>query len=194
MNIDKIINLSIYVLSFIMVIAPFIKDPYNRDKRIKNVFKKITWSGWLLIILMIITLCLVYWKDERDEAQRKKDKEDFMSEVRSLKIVIDSLSVDPAERVSEGYGISGILMANEVLDNKRKFIYDVGETLDKNRASIYVDADNNMVFRIIDDNGETYSVKATPNFLTYKKNAFYFLYCDIGYSKDYSFMRIYLDD
>ena len=193
-------DLTIYIIILVsataMAILPLIKDVIDRkNKTAKSFIKRLTWSGKWLIIAAIITIGFSIWKQIRDNEQQEKDRNDYKGEVAALRMQMDSAAnYDPAEGIENGISVKGILTVNDVVAKKRKFIFDSGERDDKNRMSLYLDYDNNLVFRIIDDNGETFSVEAPQTFLTFKLNAAYFICCDAGISDKFSYMRIFLDD
>jgi hypothetical protein len=191
-------DLAIYIIILIsataMAILPLIKDVFNRSIPKKNFFKKLTWSGKWLLVAAAITIGFSIWKQIRDNKQQEKDRNDYKEEVAALRTELDSANYDPADMVENGISVSGILTVNDVLEKRRKFIFDTGEKDDKNRMSMYLDVDNNLVFRIIDNNGEVFSVEAPQTFLTFKMNAIYFVCCDAGISNKFSYMRIFLDD
>lgn len=180
------------------LLVPALQAIFKRDSR---GYPKITRLGWALFIvsayLWIVNILENKAKTNAEQAaakQRQEDREMFQSEIRSLKIIIDSLSVDPAERDSVGLGLSGILTIGDIPDRRRKFLFDIGQSTEHDRMSLYLDFDNNLVFRVIDSHGETYSLRVVENFITFKQGAKYFIYCDVGSSKNYSFLRLYLDD
>lgn len=176
-----------------MALLPIIKDPIDRKKRRKWLISKFNWVAYAIIGLFIVGVCLGLWKERRDKQEKDRENEAFIQRIESLKSTIDQFNNDPTEKVNSGLGFSGVVRIGESPDNRRKFILD-GGGLNENRVSLYLDFDNNLIFRVIDKNGETYSVKAQQNFITFKKGAYYFFYCDVGYSDNYSFIRLYLDD
>lgn len=205
-----------------MVILPLLKDVIKREQEpnakkkysrkaknltvttstnSKDIFKKLTWSGKWLIFAAFITIGFSIWAKIRDDKQRIINElnlsttiSKYEDELKKLRLTIDTLSNDPSEKVSEGFSLSSILQIGDILDRRKKFIFDCGESMEINRLSLYLDYDNNLVFTVIDNSGVTYSVRAVPNFVSFKDNASYFLHCDIGFSKEFSFIRIFLDD
>lgn len=173
----------------------------NIPKKKKALFGKFTTWGKLFLFVSILTLGFTIWGKIRDDNKKRLDElklsskdNEYKEELRKLRYTIDTLSVDPADNVSEGFSLSSILNFDDILDRRKKYVFDCGESLTMNRISLFLDYDNNLVFSIVDNSSVTYSVRTVPNFITFKKGATYFLHCDIGYSKDYSFLRIFLDD
>ena len=207
MDLDVIIYLSILICTAIIGFLPLVKDVKKIEEiapqrkkakgrppaiafRKKGLFPELTKWGKVLLFFTFLTIGLSVWSKIRDN----RNANALTNEVRDLKFVIDSTRDDPAEKVTTGFSLFSILQVGDVPERKRKFIFDCGESISANRLSLFLDFDNNLVFSIIDNSGVTYSVRAVPNFATFKPNATYFLHCSVGYSKDYSFIRIFLDD
>lgn len=222
MNLDLSIYITILICATAMAILPLVKDVIKREeaerdnkrtkkrkpstqkvegKQKKNIFQKLTWSGRMLLFCAAITIGFSIWGKIRDDRQKDliqttalNETRDLKDEIKSLRFTIDTLSNDPSDKVTNGFSLFSILQVEDVLDRKKKFIFDCGESAYLNRLSLFLDYDNNLVFSIIDNSGVTYSVRAVPNFVTFKDKATYFLHCSIGYSNNFSFIRIFLDD
>ena len=142
---------------------------------------------------LIIGTLLVLWLTKL-ETKYKKEKETADKVAKEQKEIADKIAQNPEEYVHDGGGFYLILEVGEVNEPRRKFIVDFGTNPERNRVSLYSDIDNNLVYRILDAEGEAHSVKVPPNFHSFKKGARYFIYCDYGYSKKFSFMRMFIDD
>jgi len=216
MDLDDILNGLIIVCSAVIAVLPNLKIGHKNNKakqpkisRIKRgkgssdtPHSTIVQENTLILRIILIACAAIIivcslWESNRVKHQNIEYNSNIQGsreDIKSLKYIIDTLSVDPAEKVNEGFALSGILTIHDVPENRRKFIFDFGESLYKNRVSLYLDNDNSIVLRVLDTYGETFSVKAIHDFITFKKEARYFLYCDIGYTEEYSFIRIFLDD
>lgn len=217
MVLDLFIYTVILVSAAITAYLPLVKDvikkePVMATKKKTRVpkkpaikggisFKRLTPAGRCFIFCIALFIGFSVWQFIRDNYEKKKVKNDYnevvknlAKEIKKLNYTIDTLSDDPSERVTDGFSLFAILQVNEVLDKKKKYIFDCGESTTLNRLSLYLDFDNNLVLTIIDNSGVPYSVRAVPNFISFKEKATYFLHCSIGYSKDFSFIRIFLDD
>ena len=74
-----------------------------------------------------------------------------------------------------------------------QYVVDCSDYSNKDRISIFTDSSHNLIYRIVDDFGQIYTIRTPRNQFTYKKGAAYFIYCDYGVAYDFSFMRMYLD-
>lgn len=60
-------DLAILILTLAMAIVPLIKDPINRDEKPSvNLFKKLHWSGFILLLSALSLIVLTYWKGKID--------------------------------------------------------------------------------------------------------------------------------
>lgn len=61
---------------------------------------------------------------------------------------------------SSGAGVYLMMKLNSTSRDSRKYIFDAGNSLDQRRWSIFLNKNNTICSEIIDDEGETFSVKA----------------------------------
>lgn len=97
---------------------------------------------------------------------------------------------DPALIVDSGFSFYIALTTNLLSDRRRKYLFDYGQNETSNRVSLYFDAENNLIFRLIDEVGEINSCKVPESSYTFHDGVPFFIFCDVGLSSDYSFMRI----
>ena len=76
---------------------------------------------------------------------------------------------------------------------RSKYIFDLGESLHKNRVSLYLDKSNILTYRLIDMWDEQYSVKIPEGNSGYSFNDFMYLNCEYGVTEFFSFMKIFID-
>jgi hypothetical protein len=93
-----------------------------------------------------------------------------------------------------GVSASFVLNLKELAVSERKFILDLGQSLDSNRLSLYLDTENNLVYRIIDKEGEIFSIKVLKSFHNFMLNTWHHIYLDYGITEKYSFMRLYINN
>jgi hypothetical protein len=91
-----------------------------------------------------------------------------------------------------GFNVIIVLKIIQQTENRRKYIFDIGESKTQNRASIFLDANNIMIFEVIDNSGEIYNVKISHN--KFEFNEFISLFCEYGVKDDFSFLRIFIDN
>lgn len=59
---------------------------------------------------------------------------------------------------------------------------------------MYLDTDNNLVYRIIDHEGESHIIKVPEKIHTFRAESVYYLLLEYGFSETYSFMRLFIND
>ncbi|MCA9732360.1 MAG: hypothetical protein H6696_11160 [Deferribacteres bacterium] len=74
--------------------------------------------------------------------------------------------------------------------HQRKFIYDLGEELSKNRISIYFDSEDYLCFRLIDNQQEPYTLKIPKEKYDRFFQQYQYINCEFGISTDSSYMKI----
>jgi hypothetical protein len=123
--------------------------------------------------------------------QRTKDKQDILDAINNIK---ESKDPNSEDKQYPGYTIALYIKIEEMMDNRRKFIFDIGKDINKNRVSMYLDGRNNLIYRIIDAEGEPHILKIPKKEYVFQLNKWYFIICDYGYAEKNSFMRLFIDD
>ena len=117
----------------------------------------------------------------------------FSSSETSIPIPPDKFDIIKTNNYA-GYGGTFVLKIEKLDIAERKFILDIGNNTEKNRVSLYLDSKNNLVYRLIDAEGESHLIKIPNSFKTFLLNTWYHFYFDYGYSKDFAFMRLYINN
>lgn len=150
----------------------------------------------VLIVLLLFVVFLKECNDEivgenHDEVARKTSYniDSIKNEQRKWREESGLLS-DPCEIAGSGFSFYLVLEYSEISDLRRKFLFDLGESEHFNRISLYFDLDNNIIFRIIDKNGESFICKAPRSSYIFNPNAPFIIYADCGTSFTYSYMRL----
>jgi hypothetical protein len=74
---------------------------------------------------------------------------------------------------------------------RRKYFFDLAESDNKNRISLFLDPENRLVFELIDKYGEYYSLRILQyEYQLYQPTIFC---CEYGMSDEYSFIRLFVD-
>lgn len=91
-----------------------------------------------------------------------------------------------------GSSITIVLKINEQKEKSRKYIFDLAEKENRNRISLFLDANNIMVFELIDRYGEIYNIKIAKNNFFFSE--YNFLYCEYGTTEELSFLRVFIEN
>ena len=138
---------------------------------------------WLIAISFILGVVVVL-KECNNDSPKKSD----------IAKLSDQINPDLAKNITQGFSIYMVLAQKEVSDNRRKYIFDYGQSINKNRISLYFDASNNLMFSIINQNGEPYTCSVPASSYTIIPNIPFFVFMDCGTSPTSSFMRVRIND
>lgn len=161
---------------------------------LKNIKNKETKKTVILIgILSTLFLIATIWNDFNNE---RKEESNSLNSNKFQETILNKLDSknDPYHENNQGFSFYLALSTNEIVELRRKFIFDFGESENSNRISLYFDSENNLIFRIIDKNGEFNICKVPSNSYNFYPNTPFFIYCDCGFSPSYSFMRLRIND
>ena len=158
----------------------------------RDVTKKAGVAARLFFILCLIFAVLDTCKKDPEKGN-KEIIDNAKSESQKILSAIDAKN-DPGENVTKGFSFYMVLSPNNMLPKGRKYILDYGESEDRNRLSVYFDADNNIIYRLINEIGEIQTCKISYGQYTIQPQELFFIYCSCGVSENFSFMRIKIND
>ena len=150
---------------------------------IEKLFKETTKGKYYVGVFLIISLVLNFYQNIKEGNSTKKAIEEFTD-------IIYNTSHNIGVKELPGFTISSIIKISKVDSSKRKYIYDAGKDLSRNRVSIYLDHEDNLVFSIIDRNGTPNTVTVEKKLHTFTYNDALFVHCQYGYESGVSFMRV----
>lgn len=145
----------------------------------------IFFPAFLAFIYFIFSALSEYQEQKDFEKTNSKIDQGFDNVLQEVK-----RDDDPFLKVKKGFSLYIALYAKEILDLRRKHLLDFGASESNNRVSVYFDIENNLVFRIIDQTGETFSCKIPTSSYTIHPDIPFMIYCDFGSSESYSFLRM----
>jgi len=135
--------------------------------------------------------------EEQMESQLASEQRIISSLSDSLKQIKSSASpeqVDRADRGLPGLAFQAVFTIHTQTEKRNKYLMDMGDALNRNRVSLYLDANNNLIYRIIDDEGTSHMIRVSQGINTFQPEAKYLFTIDYGLSSDYSFMRLFIND
>ena len=134
---------------------------------------------------------------EQKESQLASEQRIIASISDSLKQISSSASpdqVDKADRGLPGLAFQAVFTIHTQTEKRDKYLMDMGDALDRNRVSLYLDENNDLIYRIIDDLGTPHIIRISQGINTFQPEAKYLFTIDYGLSPDYSFMRMFIND
>lgn len=145
-------------------------------------------NKWLHVITVIglaLFVSNVILHDSSDKLQQGQDR---------IERKIDNIINDPINQIDSGFSFYIALTVNEINDGRRKYIFDYGESETINRVSLYFSTKNDLIFRLFNENGESNSCIVPVSSYTFHDGVPFFIYCEVGASYKYSYMRIRIND
>ena len=91
-----------------------------------------------------------------------------------------------------GFSHHMVVAIHQLRENRRQFLFDVGE-LTRNRISLYTDRGSFLCLRLLDAQGETYTVKVQPGPETFQLDDFVYLAAEVGDRGHSSFISLLAD-
>lgn len=160
-------------------------------ENVKKIKKK-RWINKENIIGVIFSVVATFLITYGSVISSEEDKEEIINTLQ------ESIPFNKYNEINnksfEGYSVNFVMNIRTVDEKKRKYIIDICKDSIKNRISLYLDNNNNLVYRLIDDESEEHIIKIPRKIYSFQLNVWYFIYFDYGYSNDFSFMRLYIND
>jgi Domain of unknown function (DUF4263) len=137
---------------------------YFEDQENRNLFQK----KYVLDIQKKVDTVIVAGRDEyldkshlHDEIRRRSNHLDIVTfdEILNRLTFFHTQQFGDTASYSSGAGYSLIMKLNNTSRDLRKYIFDVGDSVNRSRWSIFLNKNNAICSEIIDDEGETFSVK-----------------------------------
>jgi hypothetical protein len=135
--------------------------------------------------------------EEQKESQLASEQRIISSLSDSLKQIKSSASseqVDRADRGLPGLAFQAVFTIHTQTEKRDKYLMDMGDALNRNRVSLYLDENNDLIYRIIDDIGTPHIIRVSQGINTFQPEAKYLFTIDYGLSPNYSFMRLFIND
>lgn len=124
--------------------------------------------------------------DSRTENNKHIEK--LLNEFRKdLKV-----NIDKSEKSLDGFSLHTIIEFHNKNLQRRQYIFDFGD-LNHDRYSGYLDKNDNICFRIIDSQSESYTIKLSKDKINKLFEKFYYLNFELGLSENYSVLKIYIN-
>lgn len=164
------------------------------EKKIENKTFQQKFVGFIIAVFALL-IFLIEKKDnfsDQLEAKENKDQKRFEAIIEKFEMISNPDTL--LNSIQKGKSFYTVLSLNQNPDYKRKYISDIIYDKSPGQISLYLDVDNNLVFRIVDLQGETYTLKIAQQVHGLIKEKPHFIYCDFGSSDDYSFMRMFINE
>ncbi|MBS1781336.1 MAG: hypothetical protein JST70_18560 [Bacteroidetes bacterium] len=182
-------RLTLYtVLALLSFIITILQLPKIFTKQINYTSLAIAFLSFFVLVFSVIQ----EYKNEKDSTNDKH--EIINNNNQNTEKIINVLDDDPSKLAKDGFSIYLVISTTSSSEKRRKFIVDLGQDTNKYRMSIYQDYEDNLIFRIIDGVGESFTLKVPSTSYTFNANTKFLLYCDCGISNNLSYMRMRVND
>jgi hypothetical protein len=130
---------------------------------------------------------------EAQQAERKKSNDELIEAIRKIVSSASPAQQDPADHGLPGFSLTALFTFHYQNHKRDKYIFDMGDALDRNRVSLHLDVKGNLIYRIIDGDRVSHIVMISPSLMTFQMETKYLVSCDYGLSPTYSFMRLFIN-
>jgi hypothetical protein len=156
---------------------------------------KHNYQKWIVISFLLITLIptsFTYFNIwEKFSNNKTVTQKDILSLKKTFEERFQEFKIPDINSEAEyaGASVALVLALHHQPQVRRKYIFDIAESEVNNRLSLFLDANNVLVFELIDNIGEIYNVKMPSN--SYEFDKFMMLYCEYGTTDEFSFLRVF---
>ena len=134
---------------------------------------------------------------KREEIQKILFREGAKITHSSYDDIRTTIEYHRCKSYSQYDGVKGITFSGLVtfrkLENKNNFLFDFGRDAIRNRVSVFIDPDNHLTLRVIDDDKRDYLIKIEENSYGFQYEKECFLCFEIGVSKDTTMISLEID-
>jgi hypothetical protein len=87
-----------------------------------------------------------------------------------------------------------ILTLHKIDVSRRQYIFDVGDSLSRNRWSVYLNERGQLCFEILDQDGVVHTISVSPGNQSFHFDVKTYVCCEFGSSDDFSWMQLLVDN
>ena len=114
--------------------------------------KKLSITTIIIVSLIVVYAITDIIDNKISHKGQEKDKVEVMDAINKTHDLI-------GVKEFPGFTITALLKIQELKEERRKYIFDIGIDPRRNRISLYLDFDNNLVYSIIDNAGVPHTIK-----------------------------------
>ena len=165
---------------------------YSKLNRFFIVVGFITILGFIGFILTTLFEETITEKDLEPLA-KQHDIDDLKQQMLRIESELTKNLINADTLEYPGYSISFMIAIYNNEYNRKAYVFDMGNEINKERLSLYINKSNELCFRIIDSSEEvrTISVNQSTGYFTF--NRLMFITCEYGEKDNKSFQRILIN-
>jgi hypothetical protein len=92
-----------------------------------------------------------------------------------------------------GFAFNNLLCLGQPIAGRDNYIFDLGQDLARNRMSLFIDTNQNLCFRVIDQDSQAISVRVKLDSGMFNFSQTFYSLCEFGTSNNFSFIRIVIN-
>jgi hypothetical protein len=152
-------------------------------------------SLWIGLIALLIAVYTILFQNTltKEDIKSFATRDDIDSILSAQLKNLTLFSVPEFSQSYPGYSFQMMIYLEKQKTKRRKFIFDSGEFQDRNRISLYLDENNNLCFRIIDQNKESHTLVVPEGKDTFRFDELMFLVCEYVIIGNKSLMKIFVN-
>jgi hypothetical protein len=89
-----------------------------------------------------------------------------------------------------GISFNMLIRLRKPIEGRDNYVFDFGENWGKNRISLYIDSEQSLCFRVIDQDSQPIVIKVKPALETFNFDSLCYLLCEYGSTNNFSFVRM----
>jgi hypothetical protein len=123
-------------------------------------------------------------------------------DVRELKVLVEKMlgtglpyatAANSTDANYPGFSVHCLLRLNRPVKGRDNFLFDAGQGLDHARFLCYVDSQENLCLKGIDNDTSSLTIKVPPGLATFRFGLWSYLVCEFGSTNGFSFLHLVID-
>jgi hypothetical protein len=104
-----------------------------------------------------------------------------------------SVADSPFNISYSGISINFMIRFGPSIKGRDNYIFDCGQTLNKNRLSVFLNTDDALVLKVYDQGSMPTEIKVQPSLETFNFDSPQYIVCEFGMTNNFSFLRIVIN-
>jgi hypothetical protein len=130
---------------------------------------------------------------QQTTAKQQQVTAEDIKEMKSLLMSIQVAQMGAPETNCSGLSLHCLLRLNDPVNGRNNFLFDVGQSLEHDRISLFVDANRNLCVQALDGNARRMLVRVPPGLGTFTFGTWMYLIFEYGHSQDLGFVRLLIN-
>jgi len=164
-------------------------SPLNRFFIITGLITVLGFIGFIITTFSGQTLT----KKDLDPLAKQTDIEDIKQQLLQIESELNRNLINADTVEYSGYSVSLMATIYNRIYDRQAYIFDIGNDINKERLSLYINKSDELCFRIIDSNEEIRTISVNSSTGYFRFNKLMFITCEYGEKDNKSFQRILIN-